>query len=279
MLKWNKKKVKDLNIKNSINFFYKSINKGAIEDSNEERPIKMNVLDFDFYVYIERMKKDLVIKCDAFYFGLPSDEFDNLDSMINKKEKQEKKNKTNETKNENVNEKKDFEKIKNEFGVINNIGNKRKFIRMFTLRSRPKIDSNTNNDLNNKNKSTKKVISLNINDDEEQQHFIEAQNNLEKFNILKNKKMFDFNKFKNMKRRNTFSETFNSRKEIFQSEKKLPLNLARMNIPGMDNLNTENLLIKAIEKEKDTFEIKLFDEMVLILNSRKILTFKELFGI
>ena len=150
---------------------------------------------------------------------------------------------------------------------------------MFTLRSRPKIDSNTNNDLNNKNKSTKKVISLNINDDEEQQHFIEAQNNLEKFNILKNKKMFDFNKFKNMKRRNTFSETFNSRKEIFQSEKKLPLNLARMNIPGMDNLNTENLLIKAIEKEKDTLEIKLFDEMVSILNSRKILTFKELFGV
>ena len=281
-LKWNTKKVKELKIKKSINVFYESINKGLNEGSNEERTIQMNVLDQDFYVYIERMKKDLVIKNDAFYFGLVSDEYDNLDSIIKKKEEKEKINENNKSKIEDDNQKVFFEKIKNEFGNIDDTESKKKFIKIFPHLSRSKIDTKIYDDIKDKYKSSKKLTSLNIKDDEEQQQqqqqINKIKNNLEQFNILRNKKMFDLSKFKVVDRRGTnFSAAFNLRKLPFQSEKRLPLNQIKMNIRGIEDLDTEDLLIKAKEKEKESPEIILFDEMVSILNSRKILTFNELF--
>ena len=89
--------------------------------------------------------------------------------------------------------------------------------------------------------------------------------------------MFDFNKNKNFIRRGTFSGVFNSRKSAFDSELNLPKVSMKMNIPGMNNMHIENLLIKEKEKEKESPEVKLFDEIVSIFKSRKALTFNQLF--
>ena len=237
----------------------------------------MNVLDYDFYLYIERMKKDLVKKNDAFYFGLPSDKFENIDySKINNKKK-EKNNKNNEYKKKQSSEKKFFEKIKSEFGEVINPKGKKKFMKMFTIFNRPNLESLNGNETKNKDKSNKKIIALKIDKDEDKQQMKKVIDNLENFNILKNKKMFDFNKNKNFIRRGTFSGVFNSRKSAFDSELNLPKVSMKMNIPGMNNMHIENLLIKEKEKEKESPEVKLFDEIVSIFKSRKALTFNQLF--
>ena len=50
-----------------------------------------------------------------------------------------------------------------------------------------------------------------------------------------------------------------------------------MQIRDIDKITGKSSLIKAIEEEKDSPEIKLFDEIVSSLQNRKISTFNELF--
>ena len=50
-----------------------------------------------------------------------------------------------------------------------------------------------------------------------------------------------------------------------------------MQMRDIDKITGKSALIKAIEEEKDTPEIKLFDGIVSILQNRKISTFNELF--
>ncbi len=156
-------------------------------------------------------------------------------------------------------------KIQKEFGFINRSDSFEKFAKLFRI-SLPKKTARALIFPNN-NKDVKQFNTINT---EKEIVFNELKSNLDNFNILKNRKIFQYTNNKQMNLGKRFSQIVNRRKSKIQLDKKLKIDTMTIKFAGIDQLTKEASLIKTQEMEKHLPDAKLFDKFVNILQRRKI---------
>ena len=105
--------------------------------------------------------------------------------------------------------------------------------------------------------------------------FIDIKNNINNFNILKNKKVFHYNNNRLSSNKKN-SKIINLKKNKIQLDHKLKIETMTIKFAGIGQLTKEASLIKTQEMEKDSPDAKLFDVFVSLLQKRKIYKFENL---
>ena len=159
-----------------------------------------------------------------------------------------------------------FLKIEKEFGFSNRTDSFEKFAKVYRISSFPKKITRTIIFPNN-NRDLKQFNTINT---EKEIVFNRLKSNLYNFNVLKNRKIFQYKNNKQINLEKRFSQIVNRRKTRIQLDKKLKIDTMTIKFAGIDQLTKEASLIKTQEMEKHLPDAKLFDKFVNILQRRKI---------
>ena len=168
-----------------------------------------------------------------------------------------------------------FLKIQKEFGLNGKNESFAKFAKLYRISIKPKLSSKLDyiikkfkeefNEKKNKDAVSQKELLFN-----------QAKNDLDNYNILKNREMFSYtinNQFDIGKR---FSKMFNLKKNKILLDKKLKIDSMTIKFAGIDQLTKEASLIKTQEMENDLPDMKFFEKIVHFFQKRNISKFEDL---
>ena len=169
-----------------------------------------------------------------------------------------------------------FIKIKNELGFPNRPESFEKFAKIYRISTTKKQSSKSilNKKKNNEDKKNINKKNKIINSEVEQKiiDFNNLKNNINNFNVLKNKTVFYYNNNNRFKLQKRYSK-INFKKNKIQLDKKLKIDSMTIKFAGIDQLTKEASLIKTQEMEKDSPEAKIFEIFISLLQKRKIVKF------
>ena len=283
--KWKLLKQKDIHYYKRMNDIFSSIKKS---DSNN-----------DFYIYKHRIKKDIILNLDSISFNIQltrsklnnnniyKEQNNNINKTIKYKEdniprlSSKKNNKLNlysKLKNLNLNsgskkrlsfvcEGMGFLGFDNNFKVIKKNSNDADSIKLKkrdSLHRFSKIFGLNENIYNDK---------YNRNQLEKGKEFNTARLNINNYNILKNKKLFNMN---NNDEETELKKKYSKKKNLYDNLSSKYLESLTFKYHDLDSLSKVASVIKTQEIERDDPEARLFDKIVDALSNRKIKDFDYL---
>ena len=165
-----------------------------------------------------------------------------------------------------------FIKIQKEFGFSKRTESFEKFAKLYRIST-----MHSSKNIKKKINEEKIINSKTINNEFEKKmmDFIDIKNNINNFNILKNKKVFHYNNNRLSSNKKN-SKIINLKKNKIQLDHKLKIETMTIKFAGIGQLTKEASLIKTQEMEKDSPDAKLFDVFVSLLQKRKIYKFENL---
>ena len=304
--KWNSKRRKEYYYKKMIEYI-SSLNEEDLDPNNNKR--NSLSLDKNYFIYKERITNDLNLNLKN-KFNLNSRIVNELKTgtiikrsltrkrksttngkkIFYSKQSQELKNpislfsQENPEKNEifqinttNIRAQSTFVdkktvnslKIQKELGFTPRTESFEKFAKLYRIQKNP---INSSNKTNNENED-KKIVNIN---NEKEIIFNNAKISLDNYNILKNRKIFNYTNNNQINFEKRFSQMYNYKKNKIQLDKKMKIDTMTIKFAGIDQLTKEASLIKTQEIEKDLPDVKLFDKFVSAILRRKINLFDHL---
>ena len=161
-------------------------------------------------------------------------------------------------------------RIQRELGFMPRTESFQKFAKLYRIQQNPLTPTNN---INKENEDKKKINLVNS---EKEMIFNNAKINLDNYNILKNRKIFNYTNNNQINFEKRFSQMYNSKKYKIQLDKKLKIDTMTIKFAGIDQLTKEAALIKTQEIEKDLPDVRLFDKFVSCIQRRKINLFDHL---
>jgi len=166
-------------------------------------------------------------------------------------------------------------KMQKEFGFNGKTESFAKFAKLYRISLKPKHSSKLDYIIKKfkeefNEKKNKPVIS------QKELLFNQAKNDLDNYNILKNRKIFSYTINNQINIGKRFSKMFNLKKNKIQLDKKLKIDSMTIKFAGIDQLTKEASLIKTQEMENDLPDVKLFEKIVTFFQSRRIIKFENL---
>jgi len=321
-LKWYSKKTKEYYYKKMLQVF--SLEKKSNSQKyfyhnrkGKKREKTLEKIDKDFYLYKERIKKDINLNINTFHLRLmnyaktkidkgrkskfnskqminTSKFYKNQSNALNSKTilshpniklslfrnsrentfKMVRKRRTSEDGGENK-KLSNFLKIQKEFGFNGKTESFNKFAKLYRISLKPKHSSKLDYIVQKFKeefieKKNKAVIS------EKELLFNQAKNDIDNYNILKNRKIFSYTINNQINIGKKFSRLFNLKKNKLQLDKKLKIDSMTIKFAGIDQLTKEAALIKTQEMENDLPDVKLFEKIVTYFHKRRISKFENL---
>jgi hypothetical protein len=300
--KWNRQKKKEYNYKKRLNLLESRNNNNEDDKYNKTKENLFGKFDEEICIYRERIQTDLHLNINRLDIVLKEEKRkkDKNHSklkkrlstirnrkLINSKSILSKSNILNSfgqdnkgiensgritrkrTVNEETIQKKmpNSLKIEKELGLINHTESFLKFAKLYRISSIPKKTAQTLGNSDNENNTIKEENEL---------LFSQLKSKLDNFNILKNRKIFQYNNNKRLNFEKRFSQIVKKKKSRIQLDKKLKIDTMTIKFAGIDQLTKEASLIKTQEMEKHLPDVKLFDKFVSILLRRKLNQFEFL---
>lgn len=290
--KWVNQKRNECYYKKICQFFSIDIPNNANDQLDDEDSSFFEKIDKKFYVYKERarreynlyldslkLKSNLIFeeekeklkekreekrqktKKDTFKFQKDKKKFPLSKSHKLNISLEENKNKINNiTTPKEKSKKSTFSKIQKDYGFIRTTRSLEKFSKLFRISPFSKMSTKVLNELSNGNKEKEKI-------------FINANKDINNYNILKNSNLFHYTSKSQV---SIDKKKGNNEKDKIQLNKRLKRDNMIIRFSGISQLTKEASAIKTREMNQDSPFVKLFEKFVYLLLKRELGQFIDL---